>query len=67
MSEFGPESPCVHLCILDPDTGWCLGCGRSGSEIGDWMQLSDEQRHALNQELPRRLKQIADRDKMPKA
>ncbi|MEM9098177.1 MAG: DUF1289 domain-containing protein, partial [Pseudomonadota bacterium] len=29
-------SPCTGICKLDDATGWCLGCGRSGDEIGFW-------------------------------
>lgn len=61
MREFGPESPCVHVCILDIETGWCLGCGRTATEIGDWVHLSEDQRAALNRELPNRLVQMDSR------
>ena len=37
-------SPCIGLCILDPETGFCKGCIRTIEEIGAWIGLDDEQR-----------------------
>ena len=28
------DSLCVGVCMIDPDTGACLGCGRIPEEIG---------------------------------
>ena len=27
------DYPCVGICMNDPDTGYCIGCGRSADEI----------------------------------
>lgn len=54
-----PPSPCIRICQLDPATGWCIGCGRTGNEIGDWLFLGTTQRLALMAELPRRLALLA--------
>ncbi|RCK48798.1 DUF1289 domain-containing protein [Thalassospira profundimaris] len=35
------KSPCIGTCVLDPKSGFCLGCFRTGDEIGAWMGLSD--------------------------
>lgn len=35
------KSPCVGTCVLDPKAGYCVGCFRTGEEIGAWMGLSD--------------------------
>jgi uncharacterized protein len=48
-------SPCVDICVLDPDTGWCIGCGRTGDEIGDWPDASDARRQAILDALPPRM------------
>jgi uncharacterized protein len=29
-------SPCIGVCVLDPRTGLCRGCLRTGSEIAAW-------------------------------
>jgi predicted Fe-S protein YdhL (DUF1289 family) len=50
------ESPCTKLCQLDPRTGWCLGCGRTGEEIGAWLAMGDAQRSALVATLPERMR-----------
>lgn len=49
------ESPCIKLCVLDPRTGFCIGCGRTGEEIGAWMYMDDPARTALVAQLPARL------------
>jgi len=48
-------SPCVRLCTLDPDSGFCVGCGRTLAEIGNWTRYSDEERQAVMALLPARL------------
>ena len=40
-------SPCIKLCALDPRSGQCLGCGRTGAEIAAWPAMSDPERAAL--------------------
>jgi uncharacterized protein len=39
-----PLSPCVSVCVLDPDTGWCRGCCRTIEEIAHWLDYDAEQR-----------------------
>ena len=55
-------SPCIRLCTLDPVTGFCQGCGRTGAEIAGWIGMSREERIALKQVLPQRLAGLAARD-----
>ena len=49
------ETPCIKLCVLDPATNHCLGCGRSLDEIARWTAFSDEERRRIMAELPARL------------
>ncbi|GAA0605122.1 DUF1289 domain-containing protein [Thalassospira tepidiphila] len=35
------KSPCIGTCVLDPKSGYCMGCYRTGDEIGSWMTMSD--------------------------
>ena len=35
------KSPCNGTCLLDPRSGYCMGCYRTGDEIGSWMTMSD--------------------------
>ncbi len=49
------SSPCIRLCVLDPATGLCQGCGRTGAEIGAWGALSEPERLRIMAGLPARL------------
>ena len=40
-------SPCIAVCVLDPETGLCKGCLRTIAEIGAWIDLDDEARRAV--------------------
>ena len=47
-------SPCIGICQLD-DSGWCVGCLRSGDEIARWLGMSvAEREHLMIEVLPRR-------------
>ena len=52
-SEFLP-SPCVGVCRLDPETGWCLGCARTADELVLWRDLPAHGQLAVWRDLPRR-------------
>jgi predicted Fe-S protein YdhL (DUF1289 family) len=52
------ESPCVLVCTLDLETGWCLGCGRTRDEIARWTAMTPDERHALLSALPDRCEQL---------
>lgn len=55
-------SPCTKVCTTDPATGFCLGCGRTGAEIGQWISMSRDERIALKRALPARMALLASRD-----
>ena len=59
MNPAPTRSPCTKVCVLDNATGWCVGCGRTGQEIGDWPFLPEPARAALVARLPDRLAQLA--------
>ena len=40
-------TPCVQVCIVDGQSGLCLGCFRTLSEIGGWAGFSETERAAL--------------------
>jgi predicted Fe-S protein YdhL (DUF1289 family) len=48
------ETPCVNICLLDADTGLCVGCGRTIDEIARWAAMSEGERHAIMAALPAR-------------
>ena len=51
-------SPCVDICDVDETCKYCIGCGRSLDEIAAWLTASNEQRQAILDELPERLKRL---------
>lgn len=51
----GVASPCIGTCKLDGATGWCLGCGRTISEIVEWRDADDADRAAVLKEAAGRL------------
>jgi len=56
------ESPCIKVCVLDPVSNHCVGCGRSLTEIERWTALSPEERRRIMADLPaRRAQHAADR------
>ena len=55
------QSPCIDVCRSDPRTGWCLGCGRTAAEIGEWAKLTPFRRGRLERELKRRLAKLGQR------
>jgi predicted Fe-S protein YdhL (DUF1289 family) len=48
-------SPCAKICIVDPLSGLCVGCGRTVEEISMWREMGDDARRRTMAELPRRL------------
>jgi uncharacterized protein len=47
-------SPCVGVCVIDDESGWCEGCGRSLDEIARWLAMSADERERIVAELPGR-------------
>lgn len=48
------ESPCIKVCVVDPASGFCLGCFRTIDEIAGWSAMTPEARRAVLVELPGR-------------
>ena len=48
------SSPCNGICIMDEDTGLCVGCLRTSDEIAKWEEYSEEQRAEVLREITRR-------------
>ena len=36
----GGLSPCVGMCVMDEESGWCKGCYRTLDEIKAWQKLT---------------------------
>jgi uncharacterized protein len=50
-----PPSPCINVCSLDAQ-GFCIGCLRTGEEIGRWLSMSAAEQWRLLDELAERQK-----------
>ena len=48
------SSPCIGVCKLDPDTGYCVGCLRTGEEIMAWPGADAAEKLAIRARLPHR-------------
>jgi len=47
MTAMSVPSPCINLCRMSPDTGWCEGCQRTIEEITRWSRSTDDDRRAI--------------------
>lgn len=48
------SSPCNGVCILDEDTGLCVGCLRTSDEIAGWEEFSDAEREEVMERISER-------------
>ena len=54
-------TPCVKICVIDPQTDLCIGCARTRNEIGDWLEMSDATRAKVMNALPERMANLTKR------
>jgi len=52
-------TPCVKVCMVDGQSGLCLGCFRTLPEIARWERFTDEERTTLMAALPARRSRIS--------
>jgi predicted Fe-S protein YdhL (DUF1289 family) len=52
------ETPCIKVCVVDPETGFCVGCGRTRDEIASWLILSRHERRQIMTGLPERVEAL---------
>ncbi len=55
ISHQSIETPCVKICVIEPETGYCIGCGRTRMEISDWIAMTPLARHGIILALPERV------------
>jgi predicted Fe-S protein YdhL (DUF1289 family) len=53
-------SPCISVCTMDAQAGWCAGCFRTLDEIVDWGSADEQHKRAIWQEVKRRYQSIPD-------
>jgi uncharacterized protein len=49
------ETPCIAVCMIDPKTSLCFGCGRTLPEIARWHRMESVERHAVMAQLAGRM------------
>jgi predicted Fe-S protein YdhL (DUF1289 family) len=49
------ETPCIAVCMMDPKTGLCFGCGRTLPEIARWHRMESAERHDVMAQLATRM------------
>jgi predicted Fe-S protein YdhL (DUF1289 family) len=47
-------SPCIGVCAIEPQSGWCEGCLRTIDEIAAWGALDGRSRREIWKRLPAR-------------
>ena len=50
------DSTCNDICTTDPESGLCVGCGRTQEEISNWLFFDDKQKKMVLMNLKRRNK-----------
>jgi predicted Fe-S protein YdhL (DUF1289 family) len=45
-------SPCIGVCAIDAQTGWCAGCLRTIDEIAAWGALDAQAKREIRKRLP---------------
>jgi uncharacterized protein len=55
------ETPCVKICVVEPETGYCIGCGRTRGEIASWLGITPAERAIIMRELPERVETLTQR------
>ncbi|BCP53287.1 hypothetical protein K32_19040 [Kaistia sp. 32K] len=53
-------TPCISICVLDPETERCEGCGRTLDEISNWSRMTEDERRSVMNALPARLEELRD-------
>jgi uncharacterized protein len=51
-------TPCVQVCVVDGESGLCLGCHRTLAEVAGWSKLTDAERASIMAALPARRDRI---------
>jgi predicted Fe-S protein YdhL (DUF1289 family) len=52
-------TPCVKVCVVDGESGLCLGCFRTLAEVAAWSRLDEAEREAIMGDLPARLSRVS--------
>jgi predicted Fe-S protein YdhL (DUF1289 family) len=53
----GASTPCIKICVIDPVSKLCEGCGRTLQEIAQWGRISEAERLAIMARLADRVRE----------
>ena len=56
MSDKKKETPCIAVCLMDPKTSLCVGCGRTLPEIARWGRMESAERLSIMSGLSQRMR-----------
>ena len=59
------ETPCIAVCMMDPRTKLCFGCGRTLPEIARWHKMESAERLAVMAGLAARMAEAGLPDMTP--
>ena len=51
MNQKNIISPCVGVCSIELESGLCIGCLRSSSEIAMWPQIDRQRAYQIMKEI----------------
>jgi predicted Fe-S protein YdhL (DUF1289 family) len=61
-SPIGPpraiKTPCIKVCVIDGESGLCMGCYRQLNEVAGWARFTDAERDAILADLETRRSRI---------
>ena len=58
-------SPCISVCRVDADSGWCEGCLRTLDEIAAWSRLGNDAKRGVWQIIEQRAARSLATGKLP--
>jgi predicted Fe-S protein YdhL (DUF1289 family) len=47
-------TPCIKVCVVDGESGFCMGCFRTLAEVAGWTKFGEAEREAIMADLPSR-------------
>ncbi len=51
-------TPCIKVCVVDGESGLCMGCYRTLAEVAGWSRLDELTRAAILADLPGRPERV---------
>ena len=51
-------TPCIKVCVVDGESGLCLGCLRTLAEVAAWARFGDGERAEIIAGLPARRSRV---------